>query len=124
MWVINEEFEKLKEQYQILKKLYDDETLTVAQHNEIAQQLYLIESRMIDVFTEFYETQWPELMKNVSEEQRKKYPTIKSYLADIYDKQEWYILFDQLLKTKLPKIVDDIEKDIEDDVEDNTDNEE
>ncbi|SDG18518.1 hypothetical protein SAMN04244560_01920 [Thermoanaerobacter thermohydrosulfuricus] len=116
MWVINEEFEKLKEQYQILKKLYDDETLTVAQHNEIAQQLYLIESKMIDMFTEFYETEWPELMKNAAEHLREKYPTVKSFLADIYDKQEWYILFEQLVKTKLPKIVDD-EEDDNDDIE-------
>ena len=116
MWVINEEFEKLKEQYQILKKLYDDKTLTVAQHNEIAQQLYLIESKMIDMFTEFYETQWPELMKNATEHLREKYPTVKSFLADIYDKPEWYILFEQLTKTKLPKIVDD-EEDDNDDIE-------
>lgn len=115
MWIIDEEYEKLKEQYQILKKLYDDETLTVAQHNEIAQQLYLIESRMIDMFTEFYETQWPELMKNATEHLREKYPTVKSFLADIYDKQEWYILFDQLVKFKLPKIVG--EEDDNDDIE-------
>jgi hypothetical protein len=119
MWVINEEFEKLKEQYQILKKLYDDETLTVAQHNEIAQQLYLIENKMIDMFTEFYETQWPKLTENVAEHLREKYPTVKSFLADIYDKPEWYILFEQLTKTKLPKIVDDeIEDDNEDDIDD------
>lgn len=118
MWVINEEFEKLKEQYQALKKLYEDDTLTVAQHKEIAHQLYLIESKMIDIFTKFYEPRWSELMKNVSEEQREKYPTVKSYLADIYDKPEWYILFEQLLKTKLPKIVDDSKDDIEDEIDD------
>lgn len=115
MWVINEEFERLKEQYQALRKLYEDDTLTVAQHKEIAHQLYLIENKMLEIFIEFYESQWSELIKSVSEEQRKKYPTIRSYLADIYDKPEWYILFEQLLKTKLPKIVDEeIEGDIDD----------
>jgi len=107
MWVINEEFEKLKEQYQILKKLYDDETLTVAQHNEITRQLYLIEDKMVNIFTEFYETRWDELLENAEKSLREKYPSIKSYLADIYDTQDWFVLFDALTKASFPKNVDD-----------------
>ena len=107
MWVINEEFEKLKEKYQVFKKLYDDETLTVAQHNEIARQLYLIEDKMVNIFTEFYETRWDELLENVEESLRKRYPSVKSFLADIYDTKDWFVLFDAITKASFPKNVDD-----------------